>query len=303
MPLPNMRYRLVAAGLGVASLLLAACGGGSSTTTTSGASGTPATPTKDAALAALVPSSISSDGTITVGTDTTYAPNEFLAADGKTVTGFDIELFTAVAAKLGLKAHYVSTPFPTLINAVLSGKYEIGVSSFTVNAEREKTVDMVSYFSAGTQWATQKGNPAGIQPDQACGKRVAVQKGTVQVDDVTARSKRCTADGKPGITIDQYQGQDQATASVVSGKDDAMLADSPIGAYAVKQAAGKLETLGPIYQAAPYGYVIKKGQGAFARAVSAAVDQLIKDGTYLEILKKWGVQQGAVTGSQLNPIV
>lgn len=303
MPLPNMRYRLVAAGLGVASLLLAACGGGSSTTTTSGASGTPATPTKDAALAALVPSSISSDGTITVGTDTTYAPNEFLAADGKTVTGFDIELFTAVAAKLGLKAHYVSTPFPTLINAVLSGKYEIGVSSFTVNAEREKTVDMVSYFSAGTQWATQKGNPAGIQPDQACGKRVAVQKGTVQVDDVTARSKRCTADGKPGITIDQYQGQDQATASVVSGKDDAMLADSPIGAYAVKQAGGKLETLGPIYQAAPYGYVIKKGQGAFARAVSAAVDQLIKDGTYLEILKKWGVQQGAVTGSQLNPIV
>lgn len=303
MPLPNMRYRLVAAGLGVSSLLLAACGGGSSTTTTSGASGTPATPTKDAALAALVPSSISSDGTITVGTDTTYAPNEFLAADGKTVTGFDIELFTAVAAKLGLKAHYVSTPFPTLINAVLSGKYEIGVSSFTVNAEREKTVDMVSYFSAGTQWATQKGNPAGIQPDQACGKRVAVQKGTVQVDDVTARSKRCTADGKPGITIDQYQGQDQATASVVSGKDDAMLADSPIGAYAVKQAGGKLETLGPIYQAAPYGYVIKKGQGAFARAVSAAVDQLIKDGTYLEILKKWGVQQGAVTGSQLNPIV
>ncbi len=73
---------------------------------------------------------------------------------------------------------------------------------------------MVSYFSAGTQWATKTGNPSGINPDDACGKKVAVQTGTVQVDDITARSKKCTDAGKPAITIDQYQAQSDATAAV-----------------------------------------------------------------------------------------
>ena len=79
-----------------------------------------------------------------------------------------------------------------------------------------------------------------------------MQTGTVQVDDITARSKKCTDAGKPAITIDQYQAQSDATAAVVSGKDDAMLADSPVSAYAVKQTNGQLAAarrhlrLGPV---------------------------------------------------------
>lgn len=282
------------------ALVLAACGGDDTAETKAGAS---PTTSKDTALAAMVPAGISSDGTITVGTDSTYAPNEFLAADGKTVVGFDIDLFNAVAAKLGLKTKYVSAPFPNLIPSMQSGKYEIGVSSFTINPDRLKVVDMVGYFSAGTQWATKKGNPSGVLPDNACGKRVAVQKGTVQVDDITARSKKCESAGKPKITIDQYQGQDQATSSVVSGKDDAMLADSPVAAYAVKQTSGKLELAGDIYDAAPYGYAFQKGQGQFPQAVAGAVNALIQDGSYKTILEKWGVEQGAITTAQVNPSV
>jgi polar amino acid transport system substrate-binding protein len=240
---------------------------------------------------------------IASGTDSTYAPNEFLDADGKTVVGFDVDLFNAVAAKLGLKTQWVSAPFDNIIPSVLSGKYEIGVSSFTVNADREKQADMVSYFSAGTQWGTQKGNPQKIAPDAACGKKIAVQKGTVQLDDITAKSKTCTGGGKPAITIDQYQGQDQATAAVVSGKDDAMLADSPVIAYAVKQTQGKLELLGNIYDSAPYGYVLKKNQGQFTQAISEALKALQADGTYKRILDTWGVSQGATDAFVVNPTV
>jgi polar amino acid transport system substrate-binding protein len=291
------------AAAGVALLVASACGGSSSTSSSSQTTSAAAAPSvaADSALAAKVPAAIKSDGTISVGTDASYAPSEFIAADGKTIEGFDVDLFNAVAQKLGLKTKYTSAPFAALIPSVLSGKYELSVSSFTINPEREKTVDMVSYYSAGTQWGTKKGNPSGVQPDNACGKPIAVQKGTVQVDDITARSKKCTDAGKPAIKIDQYQGQDTATASVVSGKDDAMLADSPVVAYAVKQTGGQLETLGPIYEAAPYGYVIKKGQGEYAQAVSGAVNALIKDGTYKKVLEKWGVQQGAITTSQVDP--
>ena len=282
---------LVAAGCGEKS----GSSGGSTGTTT-------AAPAVDEALAAKVPAEIKSDGKIVIGTDPTYAPNEFLETDGKTVTGFDVELFNAVAAKLGLKTEWQPAKFDAIIPGVQSGKYEGGVSSFTINDERKQQVNMVSYFNAGTQWGTKKGNPSGIQPDDACGKKVAVQTGTVQeTEDLPKRQAACKSAGKPAITIDSYQAQDQATAAVVSGKDDAMLADSPVLAYAVKQTNGQLELLGDIYDSAPYGYVIKKDQTEFAQAVADAVKALITDGTYKTILEKWGVQAGAIDNPAVNP--
>jgi polar amino acid transport system substrate-binding protein len=289
-------------GLVVAVALVAAgCGedgdtGGGSTGTTAAA------PAVDDALAAKVPAAIKSDGKVLIGTDASYAPNEFLDTDGKTVIGWDVDLFNAVAAKLGLKTEYQSATFDAIIPGVQSGKYEMGISSFTINPERKQQVTMVSYFSAGTQWGTKTGNPTGVQPDDACGKKVAVQTNTVQdTDDLPKRQEQCKSAGKPAITVDRYQRQDQATASVVSGKDDAMLADSPVLAYAVKQTNGQLELLGDIYDAAPYGYVIKKDQTEFAQAVADAAQALITDGTYKTILDKWGVQAGAIDSPAVNP--
>jgi polar amino acid transport system substrate-binding protein len=293
-------WRLLILGVGLA-LALAACGGdgteGGGTATTQGEA-----PAVDQALAAKVPAEIKSDGKILIGTDSSYAPNEFLDTDGKTVIGFDVDLFNAVAAKLGLQTEWQSAAFDAIIPGVQSGKYEIGVSSFTVNDERKQQVNMVSYFSAGTQWGTKQGNPAGVQPDDACGKKVAVQTNTVQhTEDLPKRQADCKSAGKPAITIDAYQRQDQATAAVVSGKDDAMLADSPIVAYAVKQTNGQLELLGDIYDSAPYGYVVKKDQTDFAQALADAVKALIADGTYNTVLTKWGVEAGAIDNPAVNP--
>jgi polar amino acid transport system substrate-binding protein len=295
----NWRFLLLGVGL---ALALAGCGGNGTesggTTTTTGAA-----PAVDQALAAKVPAEIKSDGKIVIGTDSSYAPNEFLDTDGKTVIGFDVDLFNAVAAKLGLKTQWESAVFDAIIPGIQSGKYEMGISSFTINDQRKKQVNMVSYFNAGTQWGTKKGNPTGVQPDDACGKKVAVQTNTVQdTDDLSSkRQQACKSAGKPAITIDRYQRQDQATAAVVSGKDDAMLADSPVLAYAVKQTNGQLELLGDIYDAAPYGYVVKKDQADFAQAIADAVKALISDGTYKTILTKWGVEAGAIDNPAVNP--
>jgi len=294
--------------LASAALVVSGCGGGSSGGGSGGGgnaagSSSASLPSEsaDQSLASQVPASIKSDGVITVGSDTTYAPSEFIAADGSTIEGFDVDLFKLVAEKLGLKAQFQTASFDSIITGVGSGKYEIGVSSFTINSDREAQVNMVSYYNAGTQWATKKGNPKNVQPDSACGKNIAVQKSTVQVDDITARSKKCTDAGKPAITIDQYDAQSDATAAIVSGKDDAGLADSPVMAYAVKQTGGQLQLLGDIYDSAPYGYAIKKDQTQFAEAVSKAVQAVIDDGNYKKVLDKWGVSAGAISSSQVNP--
>ncbi|OZV81120.1 ABC transporter substrate-binding protein [Micromonospora echinospora] len=292
------RALLGAAGAVLLTLPLAACGEKEETGNEPG-SGPSVSASVDAALAAKVPDAIKADGVIKVGTDSTYAPAEYLDTDGKTVIGFDIDLFNAVAQKLGLKAEYESAPFDAILPAVSSGKYEIGVSSFTINAERVQSVHMVSYYSAGTQWLAKAG--ASIDIENACGKKVAVQTGAVQVDDLNTRSKKCTDAGKPAITIDQYQGQSDATAAVVSGKNDAMLADSPAVAYAVKQSNGQLQLVGDIYESAPYGYAVNKEQQAFAEVLKEAVQAVIDDGTYEAALKKWGVEGGGIKTSALNP--
>ncbi|MFL6062634.1 MAG: ABC transporter substrate-binding protein [Marmoricola sp.] len=294
------RATQIAASVAVVGLALAGCGSKSLDT---GNKKSDVNATVDSAAAELVPAAIKAKGTLTIGTDASYAPSEFVGGDGKTIQGFDVDLFTAVAKKLGLKVDFQNASFDTIITGVQGKKYDIGVSSFTVNADREKQVNMVSYFNAGTQWAVPTGNPKKVNPDSPCGLTVAVQKGTVQLeDDLPPKEKACKTAGKP-IHVLVYDKQDAATAAVATGKADAMLADSPVVAYAVKQSAGKLVATGDIYDAAPYGYVIGKANTALANAIVAALKSLESDGSYKKVLDDWGVSDGAISDFALNPAV
>jgi polar amino acid transport system substrate-binding protein len=295
----NVRIKLGVVAASVAALALSACGS-SSLGGDPGAQEAPSVAvSENVDLASKLPESIRSAGVIKIGTDPTYAPNEFLAADGKTVQGFDVDLFNQVAAKFGVKTEWQPSKFGSIITGINGKKYDMGISSFTINADRLKEVDMVSYFTAGSQWATQPGNPQGIDPDNACGKNIAVQTGTVQeTDDLPVRQKKC---GSDKINVLSFENQAQATSAVVSGKADAMLADSPVVAYAVKQSGGKLEPLGDIYDAAPYGYVLPKGETEFAEAIVEALKQLEAEGAYKAALEKWGVEGGAISDFAVNP--
>ena len=300
---------LAVAAIATTALALTACGSdslsqGSSSSASSTASAS--APTVDPALVAKLPAKIKDAGTITIGTDATYQPNEYLDADGKTVIGMDVDLFDAVMAKFGIKTQWVPSAFDAIILGVQSGKYDVGVSSFTVNPEREKQATMVSYFKAGTQWVTQKGNPKGINPDDACGKNVAVQKGTVQADvDIPARQQKCKDAGKPAINVLTDADQAKVTASVQSGKADAMLVDLPPAIAAVDSTGGTLELLGEQYDSAPYGYVLTKDDTgtAFGEAIVEALKQLKADGTYDQILTKWKTEGGAISDFAVNPTV
>lgn len=255
----------------------------------------------DSALAAKVPAALKSKGTLTIGSDASYAPNEFVGSNGSTIQGMDVDLFNAVATTLGLKLKFVNGGFDSLILGVGSGKYDASISSFTINPERKKAVNMVSYFNAGSQWVSLKGNPKKVDPANACGLTVGVQKGTVQVDDLTARSKKCTNAGKKGITQVVEELQSKVTLDLQSGKVAAMVADSPVALYAVKQNSGTLAALGSIYDSAPYGIVTKKTDTAFAQAIAGALSKLKASGVYSSILATWGNTSGAISSFAVNP--
>jgi polar amino acid transport system substrate-binding protein len=250
------------------------------------------TPTFAASSAAsLLPASVKKAGVLTVGTDTTYAPNEYLDANGKAI-GWEIDLFKAIAADLGVKANFVSANFDTIIPAVKGGKYDVGLSSFTDTKVREAQVDFANYYVAGTQWASLAGKPV-VDPNNACGLTVSAQTGSTEVDDLTAKSAACVKAGKKPIKTLSFDDQNQATNAVQLGRAQALSADSPVTEDAVHRSAGKLQLDGAIYGSAPYGIAVAKGS-TLVKAIAAALQDLYKNGTYGKVLAKWGVTPGAV---------
>jgi polar amino acid transport system substrate-binding protein len=278
----------------VAALALSGCVNNSSPTTPQA---TVKAGPVDAAAVALLPASIKSSKVIQVGVDATYPPDEFKDASGQAV-GWDIDLFDAVAAKLGVKPTYNIAGFDSIIPSITGGKYDAGVSSFTDNTDREKKVDFVNYYSAGILWAS--GAAKTVDPNNACGLKVAVETGTVEdLSDIPDKSKACVAAGNKAIQVLRFDGQDQATNAVVLGQADAMSADSPITGDAIKQSGGKLQAAGKVFGVAPYGIAVNKGS-SLAKAIQKAFQDIVDNGTYTKILTKWGVNDGALSTITIN---
>lgn len=309
---PVRRRRGAALGVSAVALAMAltGCGGSSNPGTGAPAAQNSAANTAipsespDPTLVAQVPAALKNAGTVRIGTDPTYAPNEFVGSDNTTIQGFDIDFGTAVLQKLGLKPNFQRATFDTIIPGLSNGKYDLGMSSFSVTAEREKTLDWVTYYNAGTQLMVKKGNPQQLSGDgdSLCGKRIAAEKGTTQSDtDVPDRDKKCKADGKPAISLLVFPDQNGANLALSTDKADAVLADSPVAEYAAQQSNGQFEVVGQPYENAPYGIAIPKNQGDLPKALQGAVKAVIADGTYAKILAKWNLSAGAVTDAQINP--
>jgi polar amino acid transport system substrate-binding protein len=212
----------------------------------------------------------------------------------------DPDLAKALAGALGLKAKVVNATFDGIIPGLAANKYDLGMSSFTDTKEREKTVDFVTYFSAGTSFYVKaQGGPAITGLDSLCGHKVAAEKGTTQAADATAQDKKCKAAGKSGVTVSVFPDQNGANLAINSGRADVGMADSPVADYQVKQSGGQFKVVGTPYGTAPYGIALPKGNG-MAPAVRDGLSALIASGTYKQILTKWGVQDGAITTPVIN---
>jgi len=283
-------------------LSLAGCGGsgsGNDNSVVAGPSATGGTAGSGSGLFALLPKEIQSSKKVRAATDGTYPPNEFTGADGKSLQGFDIDLAKGVGDKLGVRIEFDNAKFDSIITGIVAGRYDLAFSSFTDNPKRQKEVDFVDYFTAGTSILVKKGNPDKITKlEDLCGKKIALESGTVQVG--IAKAAKCPG----GSKIDVTQLPDDATArlQVKTGRAVADMNDFPVAAYTAKTSGGgnDFEVVGTQYQTAPYGVAISKKEPGLRDAVQKALAALVADGTYNTILKKWDIQQGALKTITVN---
>ena len=284
------------------ALATAACGSGASTSSKTSTSSSATPSAQVSSIAAQVPAAVKAKGTLIVAADATYAPNEFIGSDGHTVAGMDADLAAALGQVLGLKVNMVNATFDTIIPGLASGKYNLGISSFTDTKVREKTVDFVTYFVAGTSFYVKASGGADVTSLAGlCGHKVAAEKGTTQQADAQAQAPKCASAGKP-VALLIFNDQNAVNLALSSGRADVAMADSPVAAYQVKQSNGTFRLSGQPYGTAPYGIAIPKNSG-MAGPVLATLKHLIADGTYTKILDKWGVQEGAISTPVINGAV
>lgn len=249
-------------------------------------------------IAALVPKPIRDRGLLQNGAATDYAPGEFLN-NGKPV-GYDIDVLAAIGKVFGLKTATESAVFAQIIPSV-GPKYDVGISSFTIDAERLKSVNMVSYFQAGVAYAVKAGNPYGIDPHELSGKRPAVQVGTFMEEVAYEEKAKCDAAGKPTVDVLSYANNSDAVTNVAGGKADLLMADSPVVNYAISRSRGTLERVGKVEDTALNGIAISKEDDQLTEAVHKAVQFLIDSGDLNRIMKAWGNEDGALDTSEVNP--
>lgn len=310
----RIRRGAVAALMGIAAsaaLLLAACGT-SSTPPGSGGQTASTTPTSTVTCPSSTTTAgwhLINTGKLTIASDTTYAPAEYADPNNpSSYIGYDMDLVREIARRLCLSPDIIKADFSTIITDV-SGpplgqqRYDMSISSFTINNDRLAKVDMLPYFTAGESILVPTGNPAGIkQFSDMCGKTIAVQDGTVEKDEIddangngpgtSGQAPVCKQSGKLVKEL-HFTSQNDVILQVLNGSADASYQDSPVTSYFVAQHPGKLD-VGPItVQPSPEGIVLRKDNPTLETAIKAALDSMRSDGTYLSILKKWGEQAGA----------
>jgi polar amino acid transport system substrate-binding protein len=264
----------------VLTLLLAACG---STTSTTGT-------TSSTAPDLRVP------GVLTVGSDTTYPPQEYIDTATNKAVGFDVDLITAVAKNMGLQVNVVTTKFDTIIDDLSNKRFDVVISAVSVTPERQKKVDFVPYFNAGESLLVLAGNPKNITKlADLCGQSVGVQTGTIEQTDLQTASDACKKANKPEIKMVVLQDQTAVIQLLANQRVVATYQDSPVTDYFNKQHPGKFAVGGAVINAGLEGIVIRKGDTKMFNAVKSAFDKLKADGTYKQIIDKWGLTNEAIS--------
>jgi ABC-type amino acid transport substrate-binding protein len=246
-------------------------------------------------------------GQLTIASDTTYAPAEYADPNNPShYIGYDMDLAREFARRLCLSANIEKATFSNIIPDISTAslgqqRYDMSISSFTINSARLTRVDMIPYFTAGESILTMTANPANIKSiNDMCGKNVAVQTLTVELSEL--EDANGTGDGSSGqapvcktnkITIITNDDQSVVVDQVLTNHADASYQDEPVTDFYVLLHKGQLIDSGITVQPSPEGIVMRKDNAPLEMAITSTLAAMRSDGTYLRILTAWGAQNMA----------
>ncbi|WP_380285410.1 ABC transporter substrate-binding protein [Kitasatospora purpeofusca] len=264
------------------------------------------TPKVDA-LAALVPEEIRKRGKLTVADSLgTTPPLDFYADDDKTVIGVDPDIASLIGNVLGLDIEFNPVSWENIFVGLDSGKYDVGVSNITVTEARKEKYDFATYRLDILGFEAKKGSGWKITgPKDIAGRTLAVSSGTNQEKLLVAWNEENVRNGLKPADIKYFQNSADYYLALSSGRIDIYVGPNPMAAFHAVQ-TGETEVIGTYSGGGAdvlgkIGATTKKDNG-LVKALHGAIDEVIKNGTYSQVLKRWGLDAEAVPNSEINPV-
>ncbi|WP_329153772.1 ABC transporter substrate-binding protein [Streptomyces anulatus] len=261
---------------------------------------------KVAAAADLVPEAIRERGTLRLGASAEAVPPlGFYATDDRTRIGSEIDIATLVADTLGLKPEFEQVSWENLFVGLDSSKFDGVLSNVTVTEERKEKYDFATYRLDNIAFEAKKGSGWKVkEPADVAGKTISVSSGTNQEKILLEWSEKNVEAGREPVDIKYFQKDTDYYLALQSGRIDAHLGPSPVAAYHVAS-AGQSEIVGQLSGAGgglqgKIAATTKKGSG-LVEAYAAAIDHIVRDGSYGKVLERWGLSGEAVEKSEINP--
>jgi len=216
---------------------------------------------------------------LTVATDTNFPPFEFKDTSGKH-TGFDVELWDALAKKIGVDYKLQPMDFNGIIPGLQTGQIDVGIAGMTIKPERAEVVDFSDpYYNAGLLILVKVDDSRINDIKDLKGKIISTKLGTTSADFSKAET------GAAEVKL--FPNNDAMFLELLSGGADAVIFDSPVIAEFMRTAGqGQVKVVGPLYMGQSYGIAFPKGSELVAK-VNAALQGLRDDGTYLALYRKW----------------
>lgn len=251
----------------------------------------------------LLPTEIKNTNVLNVVTDAKWPPFTFVAEDGKTLQGFEVDLLNAIGAKLGVDIKQTSIEFSGMIPGVQANRYDIAMMAVSDTPERRKTLSFVDYaYLTQGAFVLVDSQDTPVELSSLCDKTVGLQSGTNFVDFIEKDfSKYCTALGKPVPKKLEFASADAVYLSLYSGRADFIVAATSIAGDVSAKAPRPVQVVtGDVFPKDLIGIAYLKDRTQLGEAILAGLKAIQADGTYDQILKKWNVETMALPAPGIN---
>lgn len=225
--------------------------------------------------------------TIQVGTISGALPYQGLDDDGETVIGYEPDLIREAAKRIGMEVEFTLLGFDALLPGVSSGRFDVAQAGFNDKPERQAKYDMLDVANDQfTFGALPDVAPSVKTLDDLCGKKIGALAGGIYLAIFENQDKKCQDEGQAGVDISIFDADEQGYLAVKSGQIDLYPSSVPIIAYWAENNGGAVAPVRFLKNAS--AFVLPK-DSPLTPKLQEALQEMVDDGTYGEILEKWNV--------------
>jgi polar amino acid transport system substrate-binding protein len=251
-------------------------------------------------LVKMLPERMAASKTFTLAVALGSPPDDFRDAQGE-VAGWEIDIMKAATAALGLTLDIRSTTFDSLIPGLQAKRFDGATGQIGVTTVREKVIDQIGMLLGNELFAALADSPITVKTlEDLCGVTVGTTRGSREMVFADEQQPKCAAAGKKPINALAFGSGNEAVEALMSRRADLYWVGSTAISYFVAQSHGRTKVVGSWTDTSYIGVALPKDSD-MSVPLQAAIQHVIDDGTYAGIVKKWGLEDGAIKTAPLNP--